>query len=58
MTREVALSLLSAWLASWATEGRALDAAGRANLLSPTTIAMHLAQLRLEREQVVPLFPK
>ena len=58
MTRELGLSLLAAWLVSWATEERALDAAARANLLSAPAIATHLARLRLEREQVAPLLPR
>jgi hypothetical protein len=58
MTRELGLSLLAAWLVSWATEERALDAAARANLLSAPAVATHLAHLRLEREQVPQLFSK
>jgi hypothetical protein len=58
MTRDLALSLLAAWLVSWATEERALDAAARANLLSAPTVATHLAHVRLEREQVAPLLSR
>lgn len=55
MTREVAVSLLEAWLACWAAEERALDAAARARLMAPAAIGSHLAQIRHEREQLRPL---
>lgn len=55
MTREVAISLLAAWLGTWATEERALDAAARANLLPTDAVNKRRAVLRLERERVTPL---
>jgi hypothetical protein len=55
MTRELSISLLAAWLASWAAEERALDAAARANIFSAVTIGDHLALIRREREQLSPL---
>jgi hypothetical protein len=55
MTRELAVSLLAAWLASWAAEERALAAAAVANLMPPSAIGSHRALLKREREQLVPL---
>jgi hypothetical protein len=57
MNRELALSLLAAWLASWAAEERALDLAALAQLMPPAAIGRHLAKIKREREQLGRLLP-
>ena len=54
MTRETAMGLLAVWLASWAAEERALDAAARAHDLPAVEIRAHLDTIRREREQLHP----
>jgi hypothetical protein len=49
---EVAVTLLGAWLASWAAEEHALHAAERDHMLSPAVVHQHLDTIRAEREQV------
>jgi hypothetical protein len=50
--RETALRLLAAWLASWAAEEHALQAAARDHMLSPGAVHQHLAVMHAERERV------
>jgi hypothetical protein len=51
-SRELAATLLAAWLASWAAEEHALQAAARDHILSPAFVHQHLDTIRTEREQV------
>ena len=51
LERETALRLLAAWLASWAAEQHALQAA-RDHMLSPRAVRRHLAVMHAERDRV------
>ena len=50
--REVAIALLAAWLASWAAEEHALQAAARDHSMSPVAVRRHLEAIHEEREHV------
>jgi hypothetical protein len=50
--RELAVTLLAAWLASWAAEEHALHAAARDHMVSSAFVHRHLDTIRTEREQV------
>ncbi len=50
--REVATALLAAWLACWAAEEHALQAAARDHSMSPAAVERHLQTVRSERAQV------
>jgi hypothetical protein len=50
--REPAIALTAAWLASWAAEEHALQAAARDHMLSPVAVHEHLNVMRAEHEQV------
>jgi hypothetical protein len=55
VTRDVGLTLLSAWLSCWAAEERALAAAARNHDLPPAEIREHLAAIARERDGLRPL---
>ena len=46
------MTLLAAWLLSWAAEEHALRAAARDHMVSPAFVHRHLDTIRAEREQV------
>src|SRR5262245_52591575 len=50
--RDVAIALLSAWLASWAAEEQALRSAAWDHALTPVEMRHHLDVLKAERESV------
>jgi hypothetical protein len=50
--RELAIALTAAWLASWAAEEHALQAAARDHMLSPVAVHERLIAMRAEQEQV------
>ena len=52
LERETAPRLLAAWLASWAAEQHALQAAARDHMLSPRAVRRHLAVMHAERDRV------
>ena len=47
-----AVKLLAAWLASWAAEEHALQAAARDHMLSLRAVRQHLAVMHAERDRV------
>jgi len=46
------MRLLAAWLASWAAEEHALQAAARDHMLSQVAVRRHLAVMHAERDRV------